>query len=310
MLLPPQAASAASCTFDPGSGSIEVVLSKRAAVAREGETILVNGKPCADATVTNTILIRLIGDRGYERAKINLGGGPYAPGRTDGETAHQRSSSSWSSKGEPSSWLAPTGAITLVRGSLGVNLNGDETSEDLDVPSTHTIHLRGRGGGRSPGWLRKHRHGRIMGLYLRRLRRAGERHDRHRVRRRPELLGRPGYNVLDYSNNACGISVGPYQVEAGCDLDAVPDGKTGIEEVIGTLFRDRFSGNPDDDVYRGRGGSDLLQGWKGRDPLFGNPADDVLEGQGGDDLLDGGAGTDTCDGGKGTNELINCEVTV
>jgi len=80
MLLPPQAALAASCAFDPDSATVTVNFRKGVSVRRDGDVILIKGKPCEGATVTNTDLLQFIALKGQRAVRLNLAGGPFAPG--------------------------------------------------------------------------------------------------------------------------------------------------------------------------------------------------------------------------------------
>ena len=61
------------------------------------------------------------------------------------------------------------------------------------------------------------------------------------------------------------------------------------------------------DVICGGNDNDFLDAGEGNDKIFGEDGVDQLFGRGGDDLLNGGAATDaTCNGGTGTNTLVDC----
>lgn len=70
---------------------------------------------------------------------------------------------------------------------------------------------------------------------------------------------------------------------------------TGVEDIVGTQFRDLLNtdgaGSARNDLY-GRGGDDLLQAGEGPDRLFGGAGRDDLRGLDGEQLLDGGSGKD------------------
>ena len=87
--------------------------------------------------------------------------------------------------------------------------------------------------------------------------------------------------------------------------DAEDDVLSGIEDVVGSDFRDRIIGNDVANALEGRDGRDVLYGRGGRDLLYGDD---------GDDWLDGGVGADTLYGGLGNDrasyELSTAGVSV
>lgn len=68
-----------------------------------------------------------------------------------------------------------------------------------------------------------------------------------------------------------------------------------IENILGSLYADKFTGN--DSANRFMGGS-------GNDVFFGMLGIDVLEGGANNDTLDGGAGADILDGGSGIDTVV------
>lgn len=86
-----------------------------------------------------------------------------------------------------------------------------------------------------------------------------------------------------------------------------------IEEVIGSAFHDRLSGDKDDDVLDGGGGRDTLSGGEGADRLYGdagndkifaNQGSDVVRANRGADMVYGGLGNDDLAGGKGGDLVV------
>jgi Ca2+-binding RTX toxin-like protein len=76
--------------------------------------------------------------------------------------------------------------------------------------------------------------------------------------------------------------------------DAEGDSFDSIENLTGSAFGDRLSGNDVDNIISGASGDDSLRGLGG---------DDVLEGGAGDDWFDGGIGSDALHGGAGADAL-------
>ncbi|MEX2439616.1 MAG: calcium-binding protein [Actinomycetota bacterium] len=78
------AASAATCS--PASGTVKIVLGsgETSTISRgAGGAILVDGVACDAATVTNTDLIAVASTDGSTTFRIDLSGGPFAPGSVD-----------------------------------------------------------------------------------------------------------------------------------------------------------------------------------------------------------------------------------
>ena len=90
--------------------------------------------------------------------------------------------------------------------------------------------------------------------------------------------------ILDTSATVFGYCVGGF---------AEGDVLVSIENVIGTAFNDRITGNVKDNVLNGGNGNDVLDGAEGADILVGGNGDDLLVGGTGDNQLFGGLGTDT-----------------
>ena len=78
----------------------------------------------------------------------------------------------------------------------------------------------------------------------------------------------------------------------------------GFENVIGTEYGDKLTGNSRDNKLEGRGGDDILLGGRGEDTLEGGEGNDNLEGGDGEDILRGGAGEDTLRGGNAVDTLM------
>ncbi|MPZ49287.1 MAG: hypothetical protein GEU75_08305 [Dehalococcoidia bacterium] len=77
--------------------------------------------------------------------------------------------------------------------------------------------------------------------------------------------------------------------------------------ITGDNAKDCILGGPGNDTLNGGNGSDVLIGGSGNDTLNGGNSPDKLFGDDGDDTLDGGSSNDViCNGGTGTNTLIDC----
>ncbi|MCO6451482.1 MAG: hypothetical protein J5I90_11905 [Caldilineales bacterium] len=107
------------------------------------------------------------------------------------------------------------------------------------------------------------------------------------------------------------------------------DGSAGDDCIIGAGGNDTILGGDGADVIFGNGGNDtiygdrqyigsyndLIYGGDGDDTLYGDGSllgsgNDTIYGEAGNDWINGdgffASGTDFCDGGSGTNTLINC----
>jgi Ca2+-binding RTX toxin-like protein len=74
---------------------------------------------------------------------------------------------------------------------------------------------------------------------------------------------------------------------------------TGVENLFGSLFNDRLTGDAQDNWLLGLDGDDKLYGGDGGDQLDGDVGNDYLNGGDGNNFLDGGDGNDVLVGGSG-----------
>lgn len=106
------------------------------------------------------------------------------------------------------------------------------------------------------------------------------------------LDGGDGLDTLDYAR-----SPGAVQVDLGArtayGADAQEDIFRNFENVSGSAFNDRLTGNGGANVLRGNAGKDMLIGGSGADTLAGGAGDDRLVGGLGADALVGQSGADT-----------------
>ncbi|MEL6477110.1 MAG: hypothetical protein AAFR17_07260 [Pseudomonadota bacterium] len=117
------------------------------------------------------------------------------------------------------------------------------------------------------------------------------------------MEGRGGRDTLDYAGSAAGVTVNLNTATASGG-DAEGDEVLAIENLIGSNFEDRLTG--DDKINRIDGGlrADTISGVGGGDQLFGGGGNDSLLGGPGNDTLDGGVSGDTLDGGSGADQLF------
>jgi Ca2+-binding RTX toxin-like protein len=142
------------------------------------------------------------------------------------------------------------------------------------------------------------------------------------------LFGYEGIDTLAYVGSSEGVMVhlggldgsgalGTWGGDAEGDRLAV-----GFENLVGSAFDDKLSGDAGDNVLVGLDGNDGLSGGEGNDTLvggagtdwldggtgddtlLGGDGEDYLYGRDGDDTLNGGAGEDRLDGGNGDDHLL------
>ncbi len=129
------------------------------------------------------------------------------------------------------------------------------------------------------------------------------------------LDGGTGTDTADYSNIFLGGTIGTTYIGAtagvNVHLDLSGEQDTGgagrdtlvsIENLIGTNFNDRLTGNGGSNLLSGLNGNDILVGNGGADQLFGGNGNEFLNGGLGDDILNGGTGTDWADYSTGTDK--------
>ena len=87
-------------------------------------------------------------------------------------------------------------------------------------------------------------------------------------------------------------------------IGAANDTFTSIENLLGSIYHDDFTGTDGANTLNGFGGNDLLKGESGDDTLIGGDDNDTLHGGFGEDTLEGGAGDDTLNGDASDDTLI------
>ena len=120
------------------------------------------------------------------------------------------------------------------------------------------------------------------------------------------LSGGAGDDTISYEDSIKGVTINLLTGTAkggDADGDEIVDDKKGdqIENVQGSMYDDRLTGNDVGNKLWGLGGNDELNGGDGGDILSGGAGDDALDGGDDDDTLEGGAGADELTGGKGDN---------
>ncbi|WP_076342752.1 Calx-beta domain-containing protein [Brachymonas chironomi] len=105
--------------------------------------------------------------------------------------------------------------------------------------------------------------------------------------------GGSGIDTLDFHFASDGVTVNLALTGAQDTRHAGLDTIRHVENIAGTDFDDKLTGNTENNILHGNAGNDILTGAAGHDALYGGEGDDTLNGGVGNDILDGGAGTDT-----------------
>ncbi len=108
---------------------------------------------------------------------------------------------------------------------------------------------------------------------------------------RERYFGGDGVDTITYFQSETGIVaslrngalVGGMETGFGTGGDAAQDLYFEIENLIGTAYGDRLTGNADRNQINGLGGDDMLFGYQGNDQLMGGLGDDTLNGGSGSD---------------------------
>ena len=121
------------------------------------------------------------------------------------------------------------------------------------------------------------------------------------------LSGGAGDDTISYEDSEEGVTINLLTGTAkGGDADGdeiVDNDKKDdrVENVQGSMYDDRLTGNDEANKLWGFDGNDELNGGAGDDILSGGAGDDALDGGDDNDTLEGGAGADELTGGKGMN---------
>lgn len=118
-----------------------------------------------------------------------------------------------------------------------------------------------------------------------------------------DLLGGKGNDTASYA--AAGKEVTASLSAPGSNKgEAKGDSYAKVENLKGSKFGDKLTGNNDNNKLEGLKGADILIGNAGGDILRGGKGADVLKGQLGKDRLVGEAGNDTLLGGIGRDKFV------
>ncbi|UEM25321.1 M10 family metallopeptidase C-terminal domain-containing protein (plasmid) [Skermanella mucosa] len=106
-----------------------------------------------------------------------------------------------------------------------------------------------------------------------------------------EFDGGTDGNLVNYGwvKSAVTVDLAAGEASGGSGNDRL----NGIDDVIGSTYSDRLTGNGSANTLVGNGGDDILAGAAGADYLSGGAGDDTLDGGTGADRMLGGSGDDT-----------------
>ncbi len=113
-------------------------------------------------------------------------------------------------------------------------------------------------------------------------------------------------DLLDYSRSAASVSVTLDDVANDGVANENDNVASDVEDVTGTVFDDRLTGNDAANQFDGGDGDDTLVGRGGSDALRGGRGTDTIDGGAGVDALEGGDGADRLLARDGFNDALEC----
>ncbi len=118
------------------------------------------------------------------------------------------------------------------------------------------------------------------------------------------IQGGEGTDTAVYTGFGGGITVNLLLSTAQYTGGAGTDTLSGIENLTGGAYNDRFTGSTGDNFMQMGAGSDTVVGLGGRDTIYGNAGNDNLNGGAGNDTLTGNEGRDVLLGGADDDFLL------
>jgi Ca2+-binding RTX toxin-like protein len=107
-----------------------------------------------------------------------------------------------------------------------------------------------------------------------------------------EIYGGDGRDGASYEDSTAGVQVS-LLTGKGHNGTAEGDTLTSIEDLYGSQFDDKLTGNAKDNTLSGLAGDDTLKGGGGDDTLYGGAGNDYMQIDGFEDYANGGEGFDT-----------------
>ncbi len=120
---------------------------------------------------------------------------------------------------------------------------------------------------------------------------------------RDRLDGGDGEDTASYATASAGVTVNLDDTSENKG-QAAGDRYFSIEEVVGSSFGDKLTGDSAANGFAGGDGNDVLKGGAGGDGLSGQAGDDVLKGGRGGDSLFGSTGKDLMTGNGGSDTFL------
>ena len=268
----PSPATAATCTFNAGTRTIQLTHADDPAIeetlqlARTASGAIVFGvgtaaeTPCGAATVTNTDRIFVTGSEGDERVNVSQAGGPFAPGAT----------------------AESTGVSEI---EISVDLGAGEDVLSIGTPAQNSIIVIGDGA-----------------LNIAGLNQAAVTTDADAdidIFGAEDILGFGGAG-RDQLSGQGGNGTGP-AIPEGILLQGLGNNDT----ITGGLGNDSLAGLFGNDTLDGAAGDDDLNGTQGIDTMIGGPGNDVLRAVFGDDTHIPGPGDDTVFGTSAERDTVS-----
>jgi Ca2+-binding RTX toxin-like protein len=288
------------------------------------DVVAVNGSACTGATATATDTIVVTGSAANDELRLDLGGGPFAPGATDeGDGSSEIELTIDLGAGTDTLRVfGRSGANNIVLGSGGLNLNGGEKPPDADVSVVNVEDFELTGGGdKDILWAAgSYGTGNWLNVSVTIDGRGGD--DLIGGGSAGDVLsGSGGWDDIrpfggnDKVNGSDGYDLVFFQASHGVQVDlgrgtARGQGRdrlTGIEQMWGDRGDDVLIGTGRGNWIDGLAGDDVVKGEGKGDHLFGGSGRDLLRGGGGNDAIDGGGGTDTCYQDAGSGKMKSCE---
>ena len=126
-----------------------------------------------------------------------------------------------------------------------------------------------------------------------------------------ELMGGAGDDTAAYTMSEEGVTINLSYVSTArpeaTGGDATGDEFMSIENVRGSMYDDKLTGNGETNKLYGNMGDDMLMGGAGNDTIRGGKDDDEIDGGDGDDMIQGDMGDDMLTGGDGEDKFILME---